>query len=153
PLDAAGGELTFVLKQEYGTRHTLGRFRVSVTAQKPPPRELPPGVRTILAIDAAQRTPQQQEELSAYFRPISKRFADLGKQLDAKRAELAAIKPVALPVMRELPKEKQRETHLLTKGNYLAPGEKLEPGLLSAFASFVPADAKMDRLTAARWLV
>lgn len=153
PLDAAGGELTFTLRQEYGTRHTLGRFRISATTQKPPPRELAAGIKAILAIEAGQRTPQQREELSAFFRPISKRFADLGKQVEAKRAELAAIKPVALPVMKELTGEKRRATHLLTKGNYLAPAEKLESGLLSAFAGFIPADAPVDRLTAARWLV
>jgi hypothetical protein len=153
PLDAASGELTLVLKQEYGTRHTLGRFRVSATTQKPPPREFAAGIKALLALGPAQRTPAQREELSAFFRPISKRFAELGKQLEAKRAELAAIKPVALPVMRELAKDRQRETHMLTKGNYLTPGEKVEPGLLSAFASYVPTEAPMDRLTAARWLM
>ncbi len=153
PLDAADGELTLVLRQEYGTRHTIGRFRISATTQKPPPRELAPTIKAILAIDAVQRTPPQREELSAFFRPISKRFAELGKQLEAKRAELAAIKPVTLPVLRELARDKRRETHILTKGNYLSPGEKVEPGLIAEFASFVPADTKMDRLAAARWLV
>ena len=32
------------------TRHTLGRFRLSATTQKPPPRELPVAIRQILAI-------------------------------------------------------------------------------------------------------
>ena len=153
PLDAAEKTLTFTLAQNYGQRHTLGRFRISATKRKPPPRELPPEIRSILAIVAGGRSPAQREALTNYFRPLSKTFADLGRQVEAKRAALAAIKPVAVPVFRELPREKQRETHVLTKGNYLAPGEKVEPGLLSAFASFVPADAKMDRLTAARWLV
>jgi hypothetical protein len=152
---AAGAEtvLTFTLRQEYGTRHTLGRFRISATAKAPPVRELPAGIRAILAIEPSEREPKQREELAAYFRPMSRTFSELGKQLEAKRGALAAIKPVALPVMRELPPGKRRETHVLTKGNYLAPGEKVEPGLLSAFSSFVAADAKVDRLTAARWLV
>jgi hypothetical protein len=153
PLDATGKVLTFALTQNYGQRHTLGRFRLSATTQKPAPRELSPAIKEILAISAGKRTPQQADALTAYFRPLSRTFADLGKEVDAKRAALAAIKPVALPVLRELPADKQRETHLLTKGNYLAPAEKLEPGLLSAFSSFIPPETKMDRLTAARWLV
>ncbi len=153
PLDAAGGDLTLVLRQEYGTRHTIGRFRISATTQKPPPRELAPATKAILAIDPPQRTPPQREELSAFFRPISKRFADLGKQLEAKRAELAGIKPVTLPVLRELAQDKRRETRILTKGNYLSPGDKVDPGLIEEFASHVPANTKMDRLAAARWLM
>jgi len=152
PLDAAGGELTLILRQDYGTRHTLGRFRVSATTQKLPPREVSESIKAILAIAPEQRTPEQREQLSAFFRPLSKHFALLGKELEGKRAELAVIKPVALPVLRELPAEKQRATHILLKGNYLAPGEKVESGLIAEFAASVPADAKIDRLAAARWL-
>ncbi len=153
PLDSSGKVLTFTLAQSYGQRHTLGRFRLSATTQKPPPRALSPEIKTILAVSAGQRTPEQADALTAYFRPLSRTFAELGKQVDARRAALAAIKPVALPVMKELAGDKRRTTHLLTKGNYLTPAEPLEPGLLSAFASFVPPDTKMDRLAAARWLV
>ncbi len=153
PLDAAGKTLTLTLKQEYGQQHTLGRFRISATTQKPAPRELSPEIKSVLALDTAARTPAQREMLTAYFRPLSHTFAEFGKQVEGKRAELAAIKPVQLPVMRELPADKRRETHLLNKGNYLAPGEKVAPGLLSTFTSFVPPDAKMDRLAAARWIV
>jgi hypothetical protein len=153
PLDARDDVLALTLRQVYGWRHTIGRFRVWATTQAPAPRELPPGIWTVLAIDPGARDAKQREELASYFRPLSRAYAGLGKLLDAKRAELAAIKPVMLPVMRELPVAKQRETHLLNKGNYLTPGDKVEPGLLSAFSAFVPADTKIDRLTAARWLV
>ena len=153
PVDARDDALALTLRQVYGWRHTIGRFRIWATTQSPPPRELPPGIRTILAINPGARDAKQREELASYFRPLSRAYADLGKQLDARRAALAAIKPVMLPVMRELSAAKQRETHLLNKGNYLAPGEKVVPGLLSAFPSSMPADSKIDRLALARWLV
>ena len=89
----------------------------------------------------------------AYFRPLSKTYDALGKQLDAKRVQLAAIKPVMLPIMRDLPANQHRETHVLNKGNYLVPMDKVESGLPAQFSAFIPADAKMDRLAAARWLV
>ena len=110
-------------------------------------------VRKIVALEPSEREPKQREELAAYFRPLSKALAPLHQQLSAKRAELASIKPVKLPVLRELAAGKRRETHVLNKGNYLTPNEKVEPQLLSAFSTFVPATPKIDRLAAARWIV
>ena len=129
PLDGRA-VITFTLQQSYGTKHTLGRFRLSATTLAPPIRELPAGIKAILALEPSEREPKQREELAAYFRPLSKTFAGLNQQLTTKRAELAAIKPVGLPVMRELAADKRRETHVLNKGNYLTPNEKVEPRLL-----------------------
>ncbi|EDY17719.1 protein of unknown function DUF1549 [Chthoniobacter flavus Ellin428] len=153
PLKAKEAVLQFTLDQNYGQKHTLGHFRLLATTQAQPVRELPGHIKEILAVAAESRSAAQQAEVMNYFRPLSKTYAGLGKQLEAKRAELAAVKPLLLPIMRELPSDKQRETHILNKGNYLVPMDKVEPGLLSQFASFVPKDAKMDRLTAARWLM
>jgi len=153
PLELKNAALVFTLDQQYGEHSTLGRFRLLATTQKPPVRELPSHIKAILAIAPASRTDAQRADVTAYFRPLSKTYAGLGKQLEAKRVELAAVKPLLLPVMRDLPVSQQRETHILNKGNYLVPLDKVEPGLPAQFASFVPADAKMDRLTAARWLV
>ena len=153
PLDVPDDALlVFTLNQKLRD-HTLGRFRLSMTTKAAPVRELPPAIKDTLATADGARSAKQQEQLVSYFRPISRQFADVQKQLDGKRAELAAIKPVALPVMRELVQGKRRATHILTKGNYLSPGEKVEPGLLATFASHAPADATVDRLAAARWLM
>ena len=152
PLDSPA-VLLVTLRQDYGTKHTLGRFRLSATSAAPPVRELPAGLRATLALEPSEREPKQREELAAYFRPLSKASAALNQQLAGKRAELAAIKPVNLPVLRELAAAKRRETHVLNKGNYLTPNEKVEPQLLSAFASFIPRETNIDRLAAARWLV
>jgi hypothetical protein len=153
PIELPDAVLMFTIDQNYGEHATLGHFRLSATTQSQPVRELPARIKEILAVAPESRDPAQQAELMNYFRPLSKTYAGLGKQLEAKRAELAAIKPLLLPIMRELPEGKQRETHILNKGNYLVPMEKVGAGLPAQFAAFVPADAKMDRLTAARWLM
>ncbi len=153
PVSAKDTLLRITLDQHYGQHHTLGRFRLSATTQAQPVRELPAPIRDILAVAADTRSVEQKAELMNYFRPLSKTYAALGKQLETRRAELAAIKPLTLPIMRDLAADKHRETHILNKGNYLVPGDKVEPGLPAQFATFVPADAKMDRLTAARWLM
>ena len=42
----------------------------------------------------------------------------------AIKTQRDAIKPVDLPVMRELPEKERRVSHILFKGSYLSPGMK-----------------------------
>jgi mono/diheme cytochrome c family protein len=72
--------------------------------------------------------------------------------LEKKRKELAEVRPVALPVLRELPPEKRRKTRVLTVGNFLNPAEEVQAALPAAFHP-APADAPLNRLGVARWLV
>lgn len=152
PLDAGDDALlTISLAQNYGGGHTLSRIRLSTTTATGPVRELPAEVRAILALEVTKRTAVQRKALLAYYRPLSKAYAALNKELASAKAQLAAIKPLEFPVMRELPADQQRESHMLTKGNYLMPGEKVEAALP---ASFHPAPAgKLDRLALARWIL
>jgi hypothetical protein len=57
-----------------------------------------------------------------------------------------------VPVMVELPAKQRRETRIMNKGNFLAPGDKVEPGVPAALPPF-PKDAPLNRLGVARWLV
>ncbi len=55
--------------------------------------------------------------------------------------------------MAELPGRTQRRTtRLLRKGNFLDPGDPVEPGVPAALHP-LPAGAPVNRLTLARWLV
>ena len=132
-------------------RHTLGKFRVSVTTQPPPVRELPGAVKTILAKDGPQRTPEEQGELAAYFRPVSKVVARILKEAEAKKNALAQAKPVELPILSELPPEQKRPTQIMIQGNFRALGEKVEPALPAAFHPRPPGE--INRLALARWIV
>src|SRR5438045_4916723 len=62
------------------------------------------------------------------------------------------MKPDALPVLRELAANKRRESHILNKGNFLDPGEQVQPGVPGAFHPF-PKGAPTNRLGLALWLV
>ena len=72
------------------------------------------------------------------------KIAELRKKLDAVGSRTA--------VMRELPAGKRRPNRVLFKGNFLAPGDPVEPAVLAAFNP-PPAGAPADRLGLARWLV
>jgi len=155
PITEAGEkELTFTLRQNYGERHILGRFRLLATKSPLPVRELPPYIKETLALEPTERAPHQRIALDGYFRPISKAQTGLQDQLAQKRAALAAIKPVELPIMRELPTDRHRVSHILNKGNYLAPGEVVEPRLPEVLAGFIKGgEGSSDRLAVAKWLL
>ena len=59
---------------------------------------------------------------------------------------------VRLPVMKELAAAERRTTRIHNRGNFLDPGETVQPAVLSAFGS-LPEDAAPDRIGVARWLV
>lgn len=129
-------ELALTLTQSHGEQHNLGRFRISATTAPHPVRQLPPAIRGILAKEKSQRSSDESARLLAYFTRVSKLYADTQKQIETKKAALAAIKPMSVPIVRELPREKQRVTKHLNKGNFLDPGETVQPGLLTAFHAF-----------------
>ena len=57
----------------------------------------------------------------------------------------------SLPVMAELPSRRRRVTRVLRKGNFLDPGEPVEPGVPASLHA-LPAGTPPDRLGLARWL-
>ena len=72
----------------------------------------------------------------------------------ALRARILAGETGMLPAPATMVMQRRaepRETHLLLKGSFLSPGERVEPGLPAIFA---PKDRPIrDRLELARWLV
>jgi hypothetical protein len=152
--EAGGTLLTFTLTPGGAGKAgiaPIGRFRISVTTQAKPVRVLPENIRAIVSVVPEKRTEKQRAELFAHYRQfepsLTKPLADLLKL----KKELADVKPVLLPVMKEFAKDKQRETRVLNKGNFLDPGDKVEPGFLKAFNA-TPKDAPLNRLGVARYL-
>jgi hypothetical protein len=68
-----GAQITFTLDQQYPDgKHLLGKFRVSVTNAKPPLmlNGPPQNIAALVAVPAAQRTAEQQAELTKYYRSM-----------------------------------------------------------------------------------
>jgi hypothetical protein len=152
PVAEEGAQLTVTLGQAHGGQHTLGRFRLLATGAPAPVREVPHAIREILGTAPENRTEAQRQALAAYFRPLAPSLASLYREREEKQKALAAIKPVELPVMRELPLEKRRVTHVMNKGNFLDPGETVSAGVPAAFHP-LPPGAPPNRLGLAEWLV
>ncbi|MCB9881390.1 MAG: DUF1553 domain-containing protein [Planctomycetes bacterium] len=139
------------LQQTYGSHHTLGRFRVS-TSPDGNVIALPRDVRAIFAMPREQRDESQRGRISAFHRSTSDAWRAKRERIEALTFQRRSMQPVTTPVMVELPANERRTTHVLVKGNFLAPGEAVEAATPSALHDW-PHGAPHDRLGLARWLV
>ncbi|MFQ5734644.1 MAG: DUF1553 domain-containing protein [Planctomycetaceae bacterium] len=108
----SGTVLTFKLKQQFqSAKHSIGRFRISVTTSPKPIRlkGLPQPIAAILALPAAKRNAKQKTRLMAYYRSIDGRLKGLQKALaDGRKPrpvdpELKRLRDNLASVKRPLP--------------------------------------------------
>ncbi|MCA9246908.1 MAG: DUF1553 domain-containing protein, partial [Planctomycetales bacterium] len=96
---------------------------------------------------------QDKAELVAYLNDgAPTKPSPLQKELEAARKQLAGVKGVTVPIMRELD-QNRRTTHVQLRGNFLDKGAEVSPGVPSAFHALPQGVATPDRLALARWLV
>jgi mono/diheme cytochrome c family protein len=119
--------IRITLNQQYGNQLILSRFRLGITSHE------------------SQQLNTQLD--SAQIQLAQKQINEAQKQLDQLQDQIAR-----LPIMRELPDPKRRQTKIHQRGNFLAPGESVTPSLLTAFHQ-QPQTEKIDRIAVARWLV
>jgi hypothetical protein len=151
----SGAILTVTLRHDSRfPEANVGRFRVSVTSMNPPgdPPAVPEAIAAILNTPTANRTEKQKKELLDHWRSTS-------SELEPVRDELARLRKEELDLDNSLPVtavmqelEKPRETHLLVRGSFLSPGDKVLPGT-PAVLHPLPPDQRPNRFGLARWLV
>jgi mono/diheme cytochrome c family protein len=156
PIANESGALVIYISQKHGgwnsddnQNNNLGRFRLLVTTSPNATADpLPAEIREIVSLDAAQRTPAQIQKVFGYWRTTvaewkeaNARIEDLWKQYPEGSTQLA---------LKE--REQRRPTHVLERGDFLKPKQEVTPGVPS-FLNPLPANAPVDRLTFARWLV
>ena len=139
-----GTRLTFRLVQNYETG-SLGRFRLSATTKAKPVRVLPTNVNEAIAVAAEKRTDAQRALVRDHFLTTTPESREVFGKVYDLRKQLAAIKVPMTAIMRELPAEKRRPSHILVKGNFLQKGDPVEPGVLGAFHSLPPGAAADKR--------
>ncbi len=151
-----GTLLTFLLSQKHGgwnsddnQNNNLGRFRLSITTTPNAVADpLPPAVRQILSIPRDSRSPAQIRSVFGYWRTTVPEWKDANAQI----AELWRQYPEGSSQLVLEARENPRQTHILTRGDFLKPDRAVEPGV-PAFLNPLPANAPPTRLTFARWIV
>ncbi|HEX7449923.1 MAG TPA: PSD1 and planctomycete cytochrome C domain-containing protein [Pirellulales bacterium] len=129
---------------------SLGRFRISVTAQPAAvARDLPEEIERLLAVPAEQLTPVQVQQLREAFLLSA---AELKQQADQVRKLRAAPAHTTSLVMRERPADNPRPTYVHNRGEFLQTVGKVQPGTPEALHAW-PAGEPLGRLGFARWLV
>ncbi len=151
---SVGAKLRVTLEQKSEFKqHTLGNFRLSFTgdARVQEAAKIPANV--IAALAQPKRTPEQQKVITDYFvRNIAKESAAERTRLLAATQELAAIKPVTVPIMRDLDPKQRRVTKVQLRGNWQALGDAVNEATPAVFNP-LPANEPKNRLTMAKWLV
>src|SRR5262249_9168122 len=103
---------------------TLGRFRFSVTddPQAATAATVPPAIRTIAQLAPDKRSSAQREEIAKYYRSLQPELKEIAAQQDDIERRLHdEYKPDKTPIMKELPADKQRVTHVFHRGSFLSP--------------------------------
>ena len=99
-----GAKLRVTLEQKSEFKqHTLGNFRLSFTGDARVQQAAQVPAAVIAALAQPKRTPEQQKAVVDYYvRNVAKESAAERTRLAAASKELAAIKPVTVPIMRGL---------------------------------------------------
>ena len=148
PLPA--GEITLKLTQNFGERHTLGRFRLALT-DAASPLAVPENLQPSLALSPDKRSAAQQKELLQWYQQFAVATAEIRKQIEPLQKEMDVIKPLQVPIMRDFAADKRRVSHFLNKGNYLDPGDEVSGAFPAAFPP--PPGTPLNRLGVAKWLM
>jgi len=133
----------------------LGAFRLSMTSdsQAVELAQTPLTITGLINTPPEDRTTSDEKRLMDYYLTIAPSLDDERNRLAEIEKEIKEIKPyTTVPVLQALAPDKQRETRIQRRGNFLDLGDLVEPGLPEIFEQNL--DQKpTDRLSMARWLV
>lgn len=152
--------VSIVMQQNYGSAHTIGKFRISVTTASRPVRAgsdsgVPKNITDIVAVEPAKRSDQQKLELSAYYRTIAPQLAATRMQLaelQKQRDALFNSVRTTLVSMSGPP----RMIRILPRGNWLDDSGELVTPSAPAFIAprqSAPEGGRLTRLDLAQWVV
>ncbi len=144
------------LSQQYGTQHTIGRFKVSLQSGVEPGLSLPENIGKTLAVLPEKRNDAQRQQLLDYFSSLESPTKELLARLDELKKKEPPKPELNARVIGQRTKD-PRKTFVFKRGEFLEPLKDLEVEP-AAFAT-LPAlkarteSAPADRLDLARWLV
>ena len=149
PLRIGGGQTPFI-----GTLDDVRIYARDLASLEVQLLAVPQSVSEILSLAPESRDGAQKHKLTRYFldhdAPPLIRDADRHlTELRQQRRTFDENLPTVM-VMQEM--EQPRETHVLIRGQYDRPGDKVEPGVPAAFPA-LPANVPNNRLGLARWIV
>jgi hypothetical protein len=156
PLEVKDG-WTMTVTLEHASKRaqsTLGHFRLAVTDDSRAIEfgQTPPPVAQALFLPPDKRSAAQIKLVNEHYLTVAPAMEPLRKRRAQLNRQLTETKPATVPIMRELPADKQRVTKIQHRGNFLDVGKEVTEGTPAAFPP-LPDGAPRNRLTLARWLM
>ena len=145
---APGSKLIFTLEHLYGGGRNVGRARFSASPEPARQPALPQEIADLLR--KPKLSARQTKKLLAHYLKEDDQVKDLEKAVADAKKKVDAIKSPTTLVMVEM--DKPRETHLMARGNYLDPKQKVAPGTPAALHPW-KKEWPANRLGFAKWLV
>ena len=164
PITApAGSRLVITLDHQSSTpKATLSRFRLGVTADAQvtaharTPAEILELIKTFALLAAPPQGPQAEAMLQRITDYYAQNVWPEGKldreKITALNKQITEIKPVTVPVMKELAGAQRRTTHIHIRGNHETKGDLVAPGYPAVYGIPAPA-GETNRLAVAHWLM
>ena len=154
PLTPQPGDRLKLVFHQFGIHQmTIGRFRLSVSAQAGPVRavSVPADVEDALLTPVAERTPGQAAAVWRAFASVAPELAGPRQEIVELRKSLP--KPVETLVFQERRPEHRRVTRVHERGEFLKAGAAVEPGVPAVLHPLPGDTTHADRLALAHWLV
>ncbi len=149
PLEPGAGTLSVFLEQKSEHKnHLLTHFRLLATGDGNVSAwsKMPESVRKAIQSDSVGKV------IDDYFLTIAPILKPVRGQIAAAEKSLDGLKPITVPVMKDLPAEKERESFIQIRGNYKSLGKKVTRGVPAVFHP-LREDLPRNRLALAYWLV
>jgi len=153
PLKADGlVTLRFRITQNVRKQGQLHQFRLSATQSTGLIEALPEKLSRVLSTPPGQRTSAQLDILHAKVRSTLTPDKTVQDQIAKIEKQIAGLKGITVPVLKELPQGKRRKTFIQIRGNFLVTDKEVSAGVPAIFHAF-PKGTDINRLGFARWLV
>ncbi|MCA8988822.1 MAG: DUF1553 domain-containing protein, partial [Planctomycetaceae bacterium] len=144
----AEDRLEVQLDQNYGRGRTIGCVRILGYHGNATLLDLPAEILELAHLK--KRDKKEEEKLQGFFEEQNPDLIKLKSMVKSTERQLKELAPPTTLVMVEM--DEPRETFILNRGNYLTPGEKVQPGIPDRFVrpghNYPP-----NRLGLAQWLV
>lgn len=146
------------LSQQYGSRHTLGHFRIVLTTEPRPLQpegmsKVPQNLLAILKVSPSERNEQQRKTLTDFYRTIA-------PELESQRQRIAKLQQQREAIENTFRKTliteatSPRMIRVLPRGNWLDDsGPVVEPAVPAVLPKLAVAGRRANRLDLATWMV
>ncbi len=153
--DGSETRLTFILRQLVGKQNTIGRFRLTATTGQRPNtvHDLPQNIAEILAVDPAQRNPDQKAAIASHFRSIVPQLKDVRDRIAAVEQQKKQLNASIPTTLATVARDEPRMIRVLPRGNWMDESGAVVQPTVPHFLKQINKQGRATRLDLAQWVV